>query len=77
MMVMRSAAGRRQFGVVASCAEALVAAQAAIALPWWATIGCCTVGARVALTPCVVVARRTGRRLAVAAPHLRLRRRCQ
>ena len=49
----------------------LVDAQAASGLPWYATIPCATFAMRSALVPASIVARRHGRRINLAAPHLR------
>ena len=58
-------------GIVAEAAQLMCAAQDATHLPWWATITTTTIAARLALTPTTILARRAGRRLAVAAPHAR------
>ena len=49
----------------------LVDFQAASGLPWYATIPCATFAMRSALVPASIVARRHGRRINLAAPHLR------
>jgi membrane protein insertase Oxa1/YidC/SpoIIIJ len=49
----------------------LVDAQACTGLPWYATIPCATFALRSALVPASIVARRHGRRINMAAPHLR------
>ena len=51
--------------------QLLVDAQAASGLPWYATIPCATFALRSALVPASIVARRHGRRINLAAPHLR------
>ena len=51
--------------------QLLVDAQAASGLPWYATIPCATFALRSALVPASIVARRHGRRINMAAPHLR------
>ena len=51
--------------------QLLVDAQAAQGLPWYATIPCATFAVRSALVPASIVARRHGRRINLAAPHLR------
>ena len=51
--------------------QLLVDAQAITGLPWYATIPCATLAVRGALVPASVVARRHGRRINLAAPHLR------
>ena len=58
-------------GIVAEAAQLMCAAQDMSHLPWWATITTTTIAARLALTPTTILARRAGRRLAVAAPHAR------
>lgn len=58
-------------GIVAEAAQLMCAAQDMTQLPWWATITTTTIAARLALTPTTILARRAGRRLAVAAPHAR------
>ena len=49
----------------------LVDAQAFTGMPWYATIPCATLAVRSALVPASIVARRHGRRINLAAPHLR------
>ena len=49
----------------------LVDAQAVTGLPWYATIPCATLAVRGALVPASLIARRHGRRINLAAPHLR------
>ena len=49
----------------------LVDFQTTTGLPWYATIPCATLAVRGALVPASVVARRHGRRINLAAPHLR------
>ena len=51
--------------------QLLVDAQACTGLPWYATIPCATFALRSALVPASIVARRHGRRINLAAPHLR------
>ena len=51
--------------------QLLVDAQAASGLPWYATIPCATFALRSALVPASIVARRHGRRINLAAPHLK------
>ena len=51
--------------------QLLVDAQACTGLPWYATIPCATFALRSALVPASIVARRHGRRINMAAPHLR------
>ena len=51
--------------------QLLVDAHAASGLPWYATIPCATLAVRSALVPAYIVARRHGRRINLAAPHLR------
>jgi len=51
--------------------QLLVDAQACTGLPWYATIPCATLAVRSALVPASIVARRHGRRINLAAPHLR------
>ena len=51
--------------------QLLVDAQASTGLPWYATIPCATFALRSALVPASIVARRHGRRINMAAPHLR------
>ena len=49
----------------------LIDAQASTGLPWYATIPCATLAVRGALVPASLIARRHGRRINLAAPHLR------
>ena len=51
--------------------QLLIDAQACTGLPWYATIPCATFAVRSALVPASIVARRHGRRINMAAPHLR------
>ena len=51
--------------------QLLIDAQAVSGLPWYATIPCATLAVRGALVPASIVARRHGRRINLAAPHLR------
>ena len=51
--------------------QLLIDFQAASGLPWYATIPCATFVMRSALVPASIVARRHGRRINLAAPHLR------
>ena len=51
--------------------QLLVDAQACTGLPWYATIPCATLAVRSALVPASIVARRHGRRINMAAPHLK------
>ena len=51
--------------------QLLVDAQAITGLPWYATIPCATLAVRGALVPFSLIARRHGRRINLAAPHLR------
>ena len=51
--------------------QLLIDAQAATGLPWYATIPCATLAVRGALVPASLIARRHGRRINLAAPHLR------
>ena len=51
--------------------QLLVDFQAASGLPWYATIPCATFALRSALVPASLIARRHGRRINLAAPHLR------
>ena len=49
----------------------LVDFQTTTGLPWYATIPCATLAVRGALVPASLIARRHGRRINLAAPHLR------
>ena len=51
--------------------QLLIDAQAITGLPWYATIPCATLAVRGALVPASLIARRHGRRINLAAPHLR------
>ena len=51
--------------------QLLIDFQAASGLPWYATIPCATLAVRGALVPASLIARRHGRRINLAAPHLR------
>jgi len=51
--------------------QLLLDAQAITGMPWYATIPCATFALRSALVPASIVARRHGRRINLAAPHLR------
>ena len=51
--------------------QLLIDAQAVTGLPWYATIPCATLAVRGALVPASLIARRHGRRINLAAPHLR------
>ena len=51
--------------------QLLIDAQAVTGLPWYATIPCATLVVRCALVPASLIARRHGRRINLAAPHLR------
>ena len=51
--------------------QLLIDAQAVTGLPWYATIPCATFAVRGALVPASLIARRHGRRINLAAPHLR------
>jgi membrane protein insertase Oxa1/YidC/SpoIIIJ len=51
--------------------QLLIDAQACTGLPWYATIPCATLAVRSALVPASIVARRHGRRINMAAPHLK------
>ena len=51
--------------------QLLLDAQAVTGMPWYATIPCATLAVRGALVPASLIARRHGRRINLAAPHLR------
>ncbi len=51
--------------------QLLVDFQTTTGLPWYATIPCATLAVRGALVPASLIARRHGRRINLAAPHLR------
>jgi len=51
--------------------QLLVDFQTTTGLPWYATISCATLAVRGALVPASLIARRHGRRINLAAPHLR------